>query len=143
MGFSRQKYWSRRLPFPSPRDLLDPGIEPASLASPELAGGFFTTELPDTCVCVCVCVFVTQSCPTLCDPVDCSPSGSSVHGILQAVILEWVAIPFSRDLPNPEIGLQSPTLQADSLSSEPPGKPIYIYRYISISIIYIPIHVYR
>ena len=35
---------------------------------------------------------VTQSCPTLCDPMDCSPPGSSVHGILQARILEWVAI---------------------------------------------------
>ena len=39
---------------------------------------------------------VTQSCPTLCDPVDCSPPGSSIHGILQATILEWVAISFSR-----------------------------------------------
>ena len=39
---------------------------------------------------------VAQSCPTLCDPTDCSPPGSSVHGILQARILEWVAIPFSR-----------------------------------------------
>ena len=39
---------------------------------------------------------VTQSCLTLCDPVDCSPPGSSVHGILQARILEWVAISFSR-----------------------------------------------
>ena len=37
---------------------------------------------------------VAQSCPTLCDPVDCSPPGSSIHGILQA-ILEWVAISFS------------------------------------------------
>ena len=37
-----------------------------------------------------------QSCPTLCDPMDCSPPGSSVHGILQARILEWVAMPFSR-----------------------------------------------
>ena len=52
-------------------------------------------------VCVCVCVLVTQSCPTLCDPVDCSPSGSSVHGILQAVILEWIAIPFSRGSSQP------------------------------------------
>ena len=43
--------------------------------------------------CVCLCA---QSCPTLCDPVDCSPQGSSVHGILQARILEWVAISFSR-----------------------------------------------
>ena len=37
-----------------------------------------------------------QSCPTLCDPMNCSPPGSSVHGILQASILEWVAISFSR-----------------------------------------------
>ena len=43
----------------------------------------------------------TQSCPTLCDPVDCSPSGSSVHGILQARILEWVAISFSRGSSRP------------------------------------------
>ena len=40
-------------------------------------------------------VKVSHSCPILCDPVDCSPPGSSVHGILQARILEWVAIPFS------------------------------------------------
>ena len=41
---------------------------------------------------------VVQSCPTLCDPMDCSPPGSSVHGILQARILEWVAISFSRGI---------------------------------------------
>ena len=41
-------------------------------------------------------VLVTQSCPTLCDCMNCSPPGSSVHGILQARILEWVNIPFSR-----------------------------------------------
>ena len=41
-------------------------------------------------------VLVAQSCPTLCDPLDCSPPGSSVHGILQARILEWVVISFSR-----------------------------------------------
>ena len=45
MEFSRQEYWSR-LPFPTPGDLPDPGIEPASLASPTLAGGFFTTLPP-------------------------------------------------------------------------------------------------
>ena len=39
--------------------------------------------------------FITQSCLTLCDPMDYSPPGSSVHGILQARILEWVAISFS------------------------------------------------
>ena len=43
-----------------------------------------------------MCVFVTQSCLTLYNPMDCSPPGSSVHGILQARRLEWVAIPFSR-----------------------------------------------
>ena len=44
-------------------------------------------------------MLVTQSCPTLCDPMDCSPPGPSVHGILQARILEWVAISSSKDLP--------------------------------------------
>ena len=43
-----------------------------------------------------VTVLITQSCPTLCDPMDCSLPGSSVYGILRARILEWVAIPFSR-----------------------------------------------
>ena len=46
-------------------------------------------------------MLVTQSCPTLCDPMDCSPPGSSVCGILQARILEWVAISFSRGSPQP------------------------------------------
>ena len=46
-------------------------------------------------VCVCMCVH-TQSCQTLCDSMDCSPPGSSVHGIFQVRILEWVAISFSR-----------------------------------------------
>ena len=41
-------------------------------------------------------VLVTQSCPTLCNPMDCSPPGFSVHGILQARILKWAAISFSR-----------------------------------------------
>ena len=44
---------------------------------------------------VCVCVLVAHSCPNLCDRTDCSPPGSSVHGIPQARILEWVAVPFS------------------------------------------------
>ena len=46
--------------------------------------------------CVCVCVLVAQLCLTLCDPMDYNSPGSSVHGILQARILEWVAILFSR-----------------------------------------------
>ena len=48
------------------------------------------------CVYIQVKVKVAQLCPTLCNPMDCSPSGFSVHGILQARILEWVAVPFSR-----------------------------------------------
>ena len=73
---------------------------------------------------VCVCVLVSQSCLTLCDSMDCSAPGSSAHGILQARILEWVAILFSRDLPNPGIETRSSGLQAGSLLSEPLGKPL-------------------
>ena len=50
------------------------------------------------CVCVRVCVCVCELCPTLCDPMTYSLSGSSVHGILQARILEWVAIPFPQGI---------------------------------------------
>ena len=74
-------------------------------------------------------VLVTQSCLTLCNPMDCSPPCSSVHGIFQGKILEWVAMPCMespRNLPDPGIKPMPPTLQADSLLSEPPGKP-YIY----------------
>ena len=49
----------------------------------------------------CVLCLVAQSCLTLCDPMDCSPLGSSVHGILQARILERVVIPFSRGSSQP------------------------------------------
>ena len=56
------------------------------------------------------------------DPVDCSPSGSAVHGIFQARILEWVAISFLTGSSDPGIEPWSPTLQADALPSEPPGK---------------------
>ena len=44
---------------------------------------------------------VAQSCPTLCDPMDCSLPGSSVHGIFQAIVLEWIAISFSRGSSRP------------------------------------------
>ena len=68
---------------------------------------------------------ITQSCPILCNPTDCSLPGSSVHGILQARILEWVAFPFSRGSSqyNPGIKPRSPTLRVDSLPCEPPRKP--------------------
>ena len=50
-----------------------------------------------------VCVLVAQSCSTLCNPMDCILLTSSIHGIFQARIPEWIAIFFSRDLPDPEI----------------------------------------
>ena len=60
--------------------------------------------------------------PTLCNPVDCSPPNSSDHGILQARILEWVAISFSRGSSQTRVEPWSATLQVDSLPAEPPGK---------------------
>ena len=62
---------------------------------------------------------VAQSCPTFCDPMDGSLPGSSFHGILQARVLEWVAVSFPGDLPNPGIKPGSPAFQADALTSEP------------------------
>jgi len=60
---------------------------------------------------------------TLCNPLDYSQPGSSVYGILQGRILEWVALPSPGDLPNPGVEPRSLTLQADSLPFKPPGKP--------------------
>ena len=121
MEFSRQERWSW-LPFPSPVDLPIPGIEPKSptwqadslplshQGSPVAILSEWVSE-------------VAQLYPTLCDPMDCSLQGSSVHEIFQARVLEWVAISFSRDLPNRGTESKSPALQADALPSEPPGKP--------------------
>ena len=57
--------------------------------------------------------------------MDCSPPGSSVHGILQAKILEWVAIPSPGDLPNPGIDPRSPALKADTLQAVLGGKILF------------------
>ena len=65
---------------------------------------------------------VTQSCLTLCDPVDCSLPAPLYMGILQTRIVEWVAVPFSRGSSQPGIEPRSPSLQVDSLPSELPGK---------------------
>ena len=78
---------------------------------------------------------VAQLCLILCNPMDCSPPGSSVYGILQARILEWIAVRFSRGFPNPGIQPRSPALQADSLPFKPPGKALqtslYLEKYAS------------
>ena len=78
---------------------------------PKSGGGRGTEEQKDK-------VLVTQLCVILCDPMDCSPPGSSVRGSLEAKILEWLPC-----LPYPRIKPRSPALQADSLLSESPGKP--------------------
>ena len=66
-------------------------------------------------------MLAAQSCPTLCNPMICSPPGSSVDGILQARVFDWVTIHFSPgDLPDPGIKPRSPALQVYSLPSELP-----------------------
>ena len=76
------------------------------------AGSSFCIRLqaPGQSVRACLCDKSLQSCPTLCDPRGCGPPGSSIRGILQARILEWIAIAFSRDLPDPGIEPASLTL---------------------------------
>ena len=70
-------------------------------------------------------VKVAQSCLTLCDPMD-----YTVHGILQAIILEWVTFPFSRESSQP----RSPALQADSLPTEISGKPVFTEEVIKLNL---------
>ena len=80
---------------------------------------------------VCVSAKSFQLCPTLCDPMDCSLPGSSVHGILQARILEWVAMPSSRGSSWPRIepeSLVSPAVQSGSLPLAPPGRPVWVHK---------------
>ena len=77
--------------------------------------------LPEECM-------SAQWCPTLCDPMDCSPPGSSVHGIPQARIWSGLPIPAPGDLPCPEIGPMSPVspaLAGRSFTTVPPGKPSF------------------
>ena len=120
------------MPFLTPGDLPDQGIEPVYPVSPTLAGEFFTAEPPgkpnqvSTTVILYMYIHTAakslQSYPTLCDTIDGSPPGSSIDGILQARILEWFAMPFSRGI-FPAQGSNQVSLQADSLLSELPGKP--------------------
>ena len=84
MEFSRQEYWSG-WPFPSPGDLPDPRDQTTGL--PHCRQTLYRLSHPDA--------KLLQSCQTLSDPMDCSPPASSVHGILQARVLEWVAVSFS------------------------------------------------
>ena len=69
-------------------------------------------------------LLITQSCPALWDPMDCSPPGSSVHGFSRQEYRSGLLFPSPGDLPDPRIEPRSPALQADSLLSEPLGKPL-------------------
>ena len=93
MVFSRQEYWSG-LPCPPPGDLPDPGMGPRS---PSLQANSLPSGPPGKPQrSYAVLCLVAQLCAILCDPMDCSPPGSSVHGILQARKLEWVTTSCSR-----------------------------------------------
>jgi len=94
IGFPRiwEEYWSG-LPFPSLGDLPDPGIKPMSPTWQ--ADSLPLSHLGSPMTSAAAAAKSLQSCPTLCDPRDGSPPGSSVHGIFQARVLEWGAIAFS------------------------------------------------
>ena len=89
---------------------LVPDINSAKVRNPALA---------QQCLCACSIISVVSDSLR---PMDYSPPRSSVHGILQARVLEWVAILFARDVSDPGTELGSPVFQVDSLPSEPPGK---------------------
>ena len=92
-----------------------------------MVGRFFTTEPPGKPiypVAAATAAKSFQSCPTLCDPIDGSPLGSSVPGILQARILEWVAISFSNASAAVAKSLQSCPTLCDPIDGSPPGSPI-------------------
>ena len=148
MEFSRQEYWSG-LPFPPPRDLPNPGTKSVSLASPALAVHFSSVVLmsdslrphelqharppcpsptpgayPNSCAGGFFMSWATREWKSLSHVwLFATPWTIQSMEFSQARILEWVAFPFSRDIPNPGIKPRSPALQADSLSTEPQGKP--------------------
>ena len=111
MGFSRQEYWSG-LPFPSLEDLPYPGIESGS---PALQADALPSE-PQ--------LHIREVPVTLCDPIDSSPLGTSVHKILQARILEWVAISFSNACMHAKSLQSCPTL-CDPMDSSPLGSSVH------------------
>ena len=108
--FSRQEYWSG-LPLPPPRDLSDPGIKPVSPA-------LQADSLP----------LSHLGCPIN----HYISTDYTVHGILQARILEWVAFPFSGDHPNPGIEPRSPTLQVGLYQLSHKGSPSNINQILNI-----------
>ena len=115
LGLNRTKIW-KNLTFIIPYTLLN--------SMHTHLCGTIKSLINQTSNILCVCTrMLSHSVVSLCNPMNCSPQGFSVRGILQARILEWVAYPSSGVLPNSGIEPRSPTLQVDSLPCEPPGKP--------------------
>ena len=105
--------------------------------SPEIT--LTTWEDSHLYVCACVHAPPLQSRPTLCDPMDCSPPGSSVHGILQARIPEWVAMPSSMDLPDPGIepaSLMSPELAGGFFTSSATWEAPYLHENLTKQLLF-------
>ena len=117
-GVPIQKQSSKRnSPLLGENFLLDSGLQLIGCSSPILGRA------------VCLSVAATaakslQPCPTLCDPIDSSPPGSSLPGILQARILEWVAISFSNSCMHAKLLQSCPTL-CGPMDSSPPGSPVH------------------
>ena len=93
----------------------------SSSSSSSIAGRFFTNWAATEGLMLCLNE-VAQSCLILCDPMDCSLPGSSVHGIFQAKVLEWVAISFSRRSSQPRDRTQVSRIVGRGFTSEPPEK---------------------
>ena len=122
-GIFRQEYWSGLL-FVPPRVLPDPGIKPKSPAwQVDSLALSHQGSLQRLCLCAC------SVCLILCDPINCGPAGSSVHGIFQERIGEWVAISFSRGSSQPRDQSQVSCVSCigrQILTTAKPGNPIVI-----------------
>ena len=124
-GFLQQRILEWVVAMLSSGDLPHPGIESTSLTSPSLAERVIYTQchLGSPGLSYEKLKHQSQSCPALCNPMDYSRPGFCVHGILQSRKVRWVAIPYSSVFSLPSDQTSVSTLQADSLLSEPPGKP--------------------
>ena len=116
-----QQLWSFLLspPYTTTKDVGARGK--TAIVFPPVSVSICITNYPQTCE--KSETIVTELCPTLCSPMDCNLPDSSVHEILQARILKWVALPFSRRSFQPRDGTQV-SHNADTfffLTSEPPG----------------------
>ena len=136
---------SIRVPFPHPlfwlyhsscRTLVPPpGIQPLDLQRIPLCTLLFFFNAGNNLMVWYVCA---QSCPTLYDPMSCSLPGSSIHGIFQARILEWIAISNPGDLPDTGIETVSPlspVLASRFLTTKPLGKPHFAHFLIELFVV--------